>query len=83
MSAGWCLSLSKMKNFNEIRINIEKSKQLEEDASNQKFRIKLKPDVTKYKITAENAYKIYIRQKQLEYLVTIFLRTNPANICCS
>ena len=37
------------------RANIENSKQLEEDTSNQKFRIKLNQDVTKYKITADNA----------------------------
>ena len=54
------------------RTNIENSKQLEEDTSNQKFRIKLNQDVTKYKITADNAYKVYIRQKQFESLVNIF-----------
>ena len=57
--------LSEMESFNEIRKNIENSKQLEEYTSNQKFRIKLNPDVRKYKITADNAYKVYIRQKQL------------------
>ena len=62
-----------MEYFNEIRINIENSKELEEDTSNQKFRIKLNQDVTKYKITADNAYKVYIRQKQFESLVNNFL----------
>ena len=41
-----------MEYFNEIWVNIENAKQIGEDASNQKFRIKLNPDVTKYKITA-------------------------------
>ena len=68
-----------MKYFNEIRINIENSKQLEEDKSNQKFRIKLNPDVTKYKITANNAYKVYIRLKQFESLVNILLCSEEAN----
>ena len=31
-----CLSLLEMEYFNEIRINIENSKQLQEDTSNQK-----------------------------------------------
>ena len=70
--AHWCLYLSEIEYFNEIRINIENSKQLEEDTSSQKFRIKLNQDVTKYKITADDAYKIYIRQKQFESLVNIF-----------
>ena len=56
-----------MEYFNEIRINIENSKQL-----NQKFQIKLNPDITKYKITTDNAYKVCIRQKQFESLVNIF-----------
>ena len=43
----WCLSLSEMEYFNEIRINIENSKQLEEDTPKQKFPIKLNPDVNK------------------------------------
>ena len=73
------LSLSEMKYFNEIRINIENSKQLEEDKSNQKFRIKLNPDVTRYKITANNTYKVYIRLKQFESLVNIFLCSEEAN----
>ena len=77
--AHWCLSLSEMEYFNEIRINIENSKRLEEDTSNQKFRIKLNQDVTKYKITADNAYKVYIRQKQFESLVNIFLCTEEPN----
>ena len=75
----WCLSLSEIEYFNEIRINIENSKQLEEDASNQKFRIKLNPDVTKYKITADNASKVYIRQKQFDSLVKIFSCTEEPN----
>ena len=79
MPTHWCLSLSEMEYFNEIRINIENSKQVEEDTSNQKFRIKLNPDVTKYKITADNAYKVYIRQKQFESLVKIFLCTEEPN----
>ena len=75
----WCLSLSEMEYFNEIRINIENSKQVEEDTCNQKFRIKLNPDVTKYKITTDNAYKVYIRQKQFESLVKNFLCTEEPN----
>ena len=71
--AHWCLSLWEMEYFNEVRINIENSKQLEEDTSDQKFRIKINPDVTRHKITADNAYKVYIRQKQIESLVNIFL----------
>ena len=75
----WYLSLSEMEYFNEIRINIENSKQLEEDKFNQKFQIKLNPGVTKYKITADNVYKMYIRQKQFESLVNIFLCTEEVN----
>ena len=48
---------------------------MEEDKSNQKFRIKFNPDVTKYRITTDNAYKVYIRQKQFESLVNTFLCT--------
>ena len=48
---------------------------MEEDKSNQKFRIKFNPDVTKYRITIDNAYKVYIRQKQFESLVDTFLCT--------
>ena len=66
-----CLSLLEMEYFNEIRINIENSKQLQEDTSNQKCRIKLNTDVTKYKITTHNAYKVYIRQNH-ESLIKIF-----------
>ena len=33
----WCLSFSEMEYFDEIGINIENSKQLEEDTSDQKF----------------------------------------------
>ena len=79
ISSHWCLSVSEMEYFNEIRINIENSKQLEEDTSNQKFRTKLNPDVTKHKITADNAYKVCIRQKQFESLVKIFLYTEELN----
>ena len=61
-----------MEYFNEIWINTENSKQLEEDTSCQKFRKKLNLDVTKYKIAADNAYKVYIRRKQFESLVKIF-----------
>ena len=53
-----CLSLLEMVYFNEIRINIENSKQLQEDTSDQKCRIKLNTDVTKYKY-------IYIRRFSL------------------
>ena len=74
--AQWCLSLSEMKYF--MYSNIENSKQLEKDISNQKFRIKLNPDVTKYKITTDNAFKVYIRQKH-ESLVKIFLCTEEPN----
>ena len=74
-----CLSLSEMEYFKEIRINIENSKQLEEDKSKQKFRIKLNPGVTKYKVTDDNVYKVYIRQKQFESLVNIFLCTEEPN----
>ena len=59
-----------MEYFNEIWINIENSKQLEEDTSNQNFRKKLNPDVTKYKIKPDNAYKVYIGQKQFDFLCT-------------
>ena len=62
--------LSRESAFNEIRINIENSKQLEEGTSNQK----LNPDVTKYKIATDNAYQVYIRQKH-ESLVKIVLCT--------
>ena len=79
MPGHWCLFLSETEYFNEIRINIENSKQLQEDRSNQMFRIKLNPDVTKYKTTADNAYKVCIRQKQLESLVNIFLCTEEPN----
>ena len=68
-----------MEYFNEIRINIENSKLLEEDTSDQKFRTKLNPDVTKYKMTANNAYKVYIGQKKFESLVNIFLCTKEPN----
>ena len=56
-----------------------KIQQLEEDISNQKSRIELNLDVTKYKITADSAYKVYIRQKQFEFLVKIFLCTEKPN----
>ena len=59
-----------MEYFNEIWINIESSKQLEEDTSNQNFRIKLNPDVKKYKIKPDNAFKVYIGQKQFDFLCT-------------
>ena len=68
-----------MEYFNEIGINIENSKQLEKDTSDQKFWIKLNPDVTKYKITADNTYKVYIMQKQFESLVNISLCTKEPN----
>ena len=68
-----------MEYFNEIEINIENSKQFEEDTSDQKFWIKLNPDVTKYKITADNTYKVNIMQKQFESLVNIFLCTKEPN----
>ena len=77
--AHWCLSLSEMECFNEIRIRFENSKQLEEDTSNQKFQVKINPVVAKYKITADNACKVYIRQKQFESLVKIFLYTEEPN----
>ena len=64
---------------NEIRINIENSKQLEEGTSIQKFWINLNPNVTKYKITTDNAYKVYIRQKQFDSLVDIFLCIEKPN----
>ena len=68
-----------MEYFNEIEINIENSKQFEEDTSDQKFWIKLNPDVTKYKITADNTYKVNIMQKQFESLANIFLCTKEPN----
>ena len=67
-----------MEYFDEIEINIENSKQFEEDTSDQKFWIKLNPDVTKYKITADNTYKVNM-QKQFESLVNIFLCTKEPN----
>ena len=54
-----------MEYFNEILINVGNPKQLEEDKSNQKFGIKLNPDVTKYKITADNVTKFASEVKNL------------------
>ena len=43
------------------------------------FQIKLNRDVIKYKITTDNAYKVYIRKKQFESLVKILLCTEEPN----
>ena len=69
----------KCNTFNEIQINIENWKQLEEGTSKQKFWIKLNTDVIKSKITVDNGYKVYIRQKQFESQVMIFLCTEEPN----
>ena len=77
--AHWCLSLPEMEYFTENRINNENSKELEQDYLTKSFWRKLNPDVKKYKITTDNAYKVYIKQKQFESLVKIFLCTEKPN----
>ena len=64
-----------MEYFNEIPINIGNSKQLEEDKSNQKFRIKLNLDVTKYKIKAGHVTKFELGGKNLNLWLIFFLCT--------
>ena len=52
---------------------------MKENTSNQKFKIKLNPVVTKSKITTDNAYRFYITRKQFVSLAFIFLCTEEPN----